>query len=435
MAAEPVQSVLAGMVLIGVVVLVAVRPRGLDVAWFSGVGALVVLVLGVLPVRALGAIFADTWDAAATLIALFILSETLESNGFFKWAALWLARAARGSGWRLYLLVLFLTTGVTALLANDGSVLILTPIYVALLKAIYPDQHTRLPFLFAAGFFADAMSGLLLPSNLTNIILADANGLRFAQVAQWMLLPTACVFVAAGGAFALRFRHALRVPYATEALAPPPAAIRDGAAFVAGWIALVGLIIGYIVGGERHLPVSLIAGSAALAMLALAHLRRLRSAGAVLRAAPWSILLYALGMFVVITAAYQTHDLAPLTHALREHVSSAAGTGGGIFAGGLLALLAAAANNLPATLVGVLALRESGQISRIAIYAIMLGVDIGPKLTPFGSLATLLWLGILGKNDVPISWGTFMRENWWVTVLALLAAGGGLLVTSALLTG
>ena len=422
----------AGVVLVGVLALVVVRPRGLAVSWPAGIGALTVIALGVLSVAALGAIVGDTWDAAATLIALFVLSEALDANGFFTWAALHLARVARGSGWRLYAMVLLLTTGVTALLANDGAVLMLTPIFATLLTKIYPDDRLRLPYIFAAGFFADAMSALFVPSNLTNIILADANHLSFAQVAGWMWLPMVAVFVVAGGAFALRFRGRLRASYAMDALGEPADALRDRFTFWAGWVALGGLIVGYIVGGELHLPISIIAGSAALALLVIVHLRQLRPASEVLRAAPWSILIYALGMFVVITAAFQTHLLHFLTEPLRMQVAPAAGASGALISGALLALLSAATNNLPATLVGVLALRSAHAVAPMAIYAIILGVDIGPKLTPFGSLATLLWLGILERNGIHISWGAYLRENWWVALLALGAAFAGLLASAAL---
>lgn len=425
------EAILAGGVLLAVLALVVARPCGLDVAWPAGIGALVVLAFGLLSPAALGTIFGDVWDAAATLIALFLLSEALASNGFFEWAALHLARLARGSGPRLYVLVLLLTTGVTALLANDGAVLMLTPIFVVLLGKIHPEERLRLPYLFAAGFFADALSILFLPSNLTNIILADATHLSFARSAAWMFLPAVAVFCAAGAAFAVRFRGELRAPYALAALGDPAAAIRDRVVFWAGWATLGGLVVGYIIGGERHLPVSLVAGTGALAMLTLVGLRRLRSVRRVVAAAPWSILVYALGMFVVITAAFDAHALASLTHPLRLAVAPA--TGNPVVAGGLLALLAALANNLPATLVGVLALRTAHAVGHTAIYALMLGVDIGAKLTPFGSLATLLWLGILRRHGIVISWGRYLRENWWVTLLALAAAFAGLLAASALL--
>lgn len=423
--------VAAAIVLVAVLVLVVARPRGLHVAWAAGGGAALALALGLLSLPTLGAIFGATWDAAATLIALFILSEALDANGFFTWAALWLARLADGSGWRLYALALLLTTGVAALLANDGAVLMLTPIFAVLLTKIYPDARFRLPFLFAVGFFADAMSALFVPSNLTNIILADANHLAFLSVTAWMALPMLCVFAVAGGCFALRFRSSLRKPYDTRLLTDPRAAIHDPLVFWAGWAALGGLVLGYIIGGELRLPISLVAGTAALAMLALTHARRLRSAPVMLGAAPWSILIYALGMFVVITAAFNAHALDFIIQPVRASAMGAGDTGV-LTAGSILALLSASVNNLPATLIGTLTLHTTIHPAHIAIYAMLLGVDIGPKLTPFGSLATLLWLGILQRHGIRISWGGYLRENWWVALLALAAAFAGLLVMGAL---
>src|SRR5579871_134436 len=428
-----VHMLLAGVVLLAVLALVVLRPRGLAVAWPAGIGAVVVLLLGLLSLPALVTIFRDTWDAAATLIALFLLSEALDSNGFSTWAALHLARAARGSGWRLYAAMLLLTTGVTALLANDGAVLMLTPIFAVLLTRIYTKEQLRLPFVFAAGFFADAMSGLFVPSNLTNIILAGATHLPFAQVALWMALPTLCAFLMGSTAFALRFRRQLCVSYEAGVVESPETAIRDWPVFWAGIGALGFLVVGYIIGGELRLPVSLVAGTAALAMLALVRVCGLRPVGEMLRAAPWSILIYALGMFVVITAAYDAHLLRFVTEPLRANVMPQAGPRGALVAGSITALLAAAVNNLPATLIGVLALRSASHISAMAIYAIMLGVDIGPKLTPFGSLATLLWMGILERHGIHISWRRYLRENWWVTLLVLGAAFAGLLAANVLL--
>jgi arsenical pump membrane protein len=427
------QAVVAAVILVATLALVVIRPRKLNVAWFAGGGALLALALGLLSARALLTIGQDTWDAAATLIALFILSESLDANGFFDWAALRMARVADGSGVRLYALALLLTAATAALLANDGAALMLTPIFARLLTTIYPQRRQQLPYLFAMGFLADAMSALFVPSNLTNIILADANGLSFARAALWMAPPMVAVFVVAGGAFALRFRRRLGKPYNVLALDAPASAVRDRLLFRAGWVALGGLIAGYIVGGELGLPVSLIAGAAALAMLALTQARGVRSAGASLRAAPWSVLIYAIGMFVVITAAYGARTLNFLTAPLTRLVSAPAGAGSAVAAGTLLGLLAAAVNNLPASLIGVLTLRSAARASHIAIYAIMLGVDIGPKLTPFGSLATLLWLGILERNGIHISWGHFVRENWWVTLLALAAAFGALALVSLVL--
>ena len=426
-------TVIAALLLIAVLVLIIVRPRNLNVAWPASTGALLAIVAGLVPLPTLNTIFHDTWDACATLIALFLLSEALDSNGFFSWSALHLARFAGGSGRKLYILVLLLTIGTTTLLANDGAVLILTPIFARLLVKIYPKEALWLPFVFAAGFLADAASGIFVPSNLTNIIVADANGLNFTTFAQWMVFPTLCAALAAGLCFGLRFRASLGSGYDMSVLEEPASALRDRPVFWTSWGALLVLVIGYIVGGQLRLPISLIAGPVALCMVVLVQVRRIRPATAILRAAPWHILFYALGMFVIITAVYDAHVLAFLTIPLRTFVVRGVGASGWIKAGGILALLSACTNNLPATLIGVLVLKSTSHPSVHAIYASILGVDIGPKLTPFGSLATLLWLGILARNGIHISWRKYLSENWWVTLLALAASFAGLLLMSLLL--
>jgi len=83
----------------------------------------------------------------------------------------------------------------------------------------------------------------------------------------------------------------------------------------------------------------------------------------------------------------------------------------------------------------VFALGGGGHGARTATYALILGVDIGPKLTPFGSLATLLWLRILAQHDIRVSWGQYIRENWWVTLLVVGVSLALLGLSQALLGG
>jgi len=142
-------------------------------------------------------------------------------------------------------------------------------------------------------------------------------------------------------------------------------------------------------------------------------------------------------MFVVISAAFSTGTLAFLTTPLHALIAESHGTNitsgsikGTLFIEGMLALLSAASNNLPATLMGVLVLHTVEKPGLLAIYAMTLGVDIGPKLTPYGSLATLLWFGILARHNVRISWSQYVRENWWITLITLIAALSGLLIVS-----
>lgn len=420
--------VTAGLILLAVLFCVIWRPRNISVAWPASIGAICVIVFGLVQPSVLVSIWNDTWDASATLIALFLLSEALESNKFFDWAALHLARFARGSGWLLYMLILFLTTATTALLANDGAILILTPIFARLLVRIYDKATLQwLPYVLAAGFFADATSALFIPSNLTNIIIASANQLNFLQFAGWMVLPTVCAALAAGICFGWRFRTTLRANYDVTILEVPAHVLRDRVIFWASWLALLVLVAGYSIGGQFHLPVSVIAGPVALGMTLLVRLRRINTLREIILAAPWSILFYALGMFVVITAAFYTGVLTPLITPLLFLMKQGDPVLVVLGAGSIPALFAALANNLPATLVGVLTLRSLENPPILAIYALTLGVNIGPKLTPYGSLATLLWLAILTRNGIHISWRQYIRENWWVTIISLSASLAGLL--------
>ncbi|MBV9688093.1 MAG: hypothetical protein JO202_00110 [Ktedonobacteraceae bacterium] len=432
MGLQTVHMGIASSLLVAVLACIVLRPRGLNVAWPASVAALIAIALGLLPLTTLRTILNDTWDASATLIALFLLSEALDAHGFFTWAALYLARSARGSGWLLYILILVLTLATTGLLANDGAVLILIPIFATLLVKIYKAEAFRLPFLFAAGFLADAASTLFVPSNLTNIIIADANRLNFTAFAQWMALPTLFAAATASCCFGVRFHRLLGKKYDTQVLEQPHAALQDRLLFWVSWGALLLLVIGYIIGSQFHLPISYIAGPIALSMVLLVQVRQIRSVRSLLLAAPWSILFYALAMFVVITAAYYAHVLSFLTVPLRAFVAPSADVAGAILSGSILALLSAAANNLPATLIGVLVLHMVPHPNLLAIYAMILGVDVGPKFTPFGSLATLLWLDILRRNGIRISWLRYFYENWWITLVTLGMSFVGLVVSYAL---
>ncbi len=428
------QSGLAAFLLLAVLLCVVIRPWGLPVVWPAAIGALLALVTGLVPFNGLVTIFLDTWDASLTLIALCLLSEALNSNGFFSWAALYVARLAQGSGLKLYILFVFLTVVTTALLANDGAVLILTPIVATLLVKIYRKETTWLPFIFAVGFLADATSTLLIPSNLTNIILANAVDLRFLHFAIWMILPTFLAALIAGLCFAFRFRSSLRERYNVQALEQPASAVLDRVTFWVSRIALFLLVGGYIVGGQLNVPVALIAVPIALIMVLVVQYRSVSTVGAIFKAAPWDIVFYALGMFVVITVAYYAHVLTFVTNALFYFLQPASGFWGVVSAGGILALLSAGANNLPATLIGVLVLKAMTSFNHLGLYALVIGVDIGPKLTPYGSLATLLWLGILRQRGIHISWGGYLKEMWWVTLLTLGAAFGGLFLVGLLLS-
>jgi arsenical pump membrane protein len=489
-------NVVAGLVILGVVLVGVVwRPRiarlwpdGMPAFVPAGVGAIVAIVLGLVGLAMLTIIVGRVWDAAFTLIGLFMLAAALEANHFFEWAALHLAHAAHGSRWKLYVFLCLLTIVVTIFLGNDGAILGMTAIVAQLVKKAFPvkalpeeisaeevlpeevlagkglagkilagkilarktvpekivarktlsgkivpeNPLVWLPYIFATGFLADAFSGFLVPDNLTNIIVASTYHLPFLLFLVQMSLPMVLAAIVAISFFALRFRHVLLERdafYNVELLEKPGDMLEDTLIFRVSWIGLFILIAGHLViGGVFHQPVSFVVVPIALFILGFVHFRELRTADKILLEAPWSVLIYALGMFVVITAAMTPSvinaflGIGPL-HSLILGQKTLSG----VFAtGGLMAFLSAVTNNLPATLAGVLLLGTVQHPHMLAIYSVILGVDIGPKLTPYGSLATLLWLSILKREGITISWGQCFKENWWIAVLALAAALIGL---------
>jgi arsenical pump membrane protein len=170
------------------------------------------------------------------------------------------------------------------------------------------------------------------------------------------------------------------------------------------------------------IPISAIASLGTLALLAIAARGRVISTGKVLREAPWQVVLFSLGMYLVVYGlrnAGLTDALAGLLDRAAEH-----GVWGAAFGTGVLtAFLSSVMNNMPTVLVGALSIDAStatGVVKDAMVYANVIGSDLGPKITPIGSLATLLWLHVLQRKGITIGWGTYFRTGIVLTIPVLL---------------
>lgn len=411
------------------------RPRGLNIAIPVVIGAVFAIAFGLVSANDLLFIFEATWDAALTLIALMIISASLDSNGFFNWGARRLLIKARGSSRRAFFFVVALTVLVAAVLTNDGAVLILVPIFCKMFGELGFEEKEILPYLFAAGFLADAASTPLVASNLTNIIIADAFRLDPAHFAATMLLPTLIIAASASLILLLQFRNRLPDHYDPAQVPPPGAAVRDWQAFKIGWAVLGLLPVACLFCGLLKIPVSLIAGVSALILLLHGKVRSVLNEAKIIKEAPWYILIYAGGMFVIMVGLHNSGLTGPILRLLNPASSSTAIHVFG--AGSISGIVSAVVNNLPASLIGILALKggalaSAPAVSNPAVYALVIGVDVGPKLTPIGSLATLLWLDLLAKSGIKVKWVQYLKESWLVTIVVLLLALAGLLVVTVL---
>lgn len=413
---------LAAAVFLFTLVLVIWQPRGLGVGWSASAGALVALALGVVSLHDIPSVWAIVWNATATFIAVIVISLLLDEAGFFAWAALHVARWAGGSGRRLFAFCVLLGAAVSALFANDGAALILTPIVISMLLALRFPPAATLAFVMAAGFIADTASLPLVVSNLVNIVSADYFGLGFAEYAAVMVPVNLASVAATLLVLYLFFRRDLPQRYAVDQLQAPREAIRDPATFAVGAWMLLALLLGLFALEPLGIPISAVAALCAAVLFAVAARGQVISTRRVLREAPWQVVVFSLGMYLVVYGLKN----AGLTDFLTRVLDGLAGQGvwaAALGTGLLSALLSSVMNNMPSVLVGALAIQDGaaeGVVREAMVYANVIGCDLGPKITPIGSLATLLWLHVLARKGIRITWGYYFRVGILLTLPVLL---------------
>ena len=412
---------LAGSIFLLTLVLVIWQPRGLSIGWSASIGAVLALGTGVIHIADIPVVWNIVWNATAAFIAVIIISLLLDESGFFEWAALHVSRWGNGRGRLLFTWIVLLGAAVAALFANDGAALILTPIVIAMLLALGFSQGTTLAFVMAAGFIADTASLPLIVSNLVNIVSADFFGLGFTQYASVMIPVDAAAIAATLIMLHLFFRRDIPATYDVSLLKTPASAIKDPATFRAGWIVLLLLLVGFFVLEPLGIPVSAIAAAGAAVLFVVAKRGHAINTGKVLRGAPWQIVIFSLGMYLVVYGlrnAGLTEYLSGVLNLLADKGLWAATFGTGF----LTAFLSSVMNNMPTVLIGALSIDGStatGVVKEAMIYANVIGCDLGPKITPIGSLATLLWLHVLAQKNIKITWGYYFRTGIVMTVPVL----------------
>ncbi|EBF7566715.1 arsenic transporter [Salmonella enterica] len=412
---------LAGAIFLFTLVLVIWQPRGLGIGWSASLGAILALLTGVVHLGDIPVVWQIVWNATATFIAVIIISLLLDESGFFEWAALHVARWGNGRGRLLFTWIVLLGAMVAALFANDGAALILTPIVIAMLLALGFSRGATLAFIMAAGFIADTASLPLIVSNLVNIVSVDFFKLGFSEYAAVMVPVNLAAIAATLVMLHLFFRKDIPAVYDVSLLKEPKDAIRDVNTFKTGWLVLVLLLVGFFGLEPLGVPVSLVAAAGALLLFAVAKKGHAINTGKVLRGAPWQIVIFSLGMYLVVYGlrnAGLTHYLSSLLNQLAEQGLWAATLGTGF----LTAFLSSVMNNMPTVLVGALSIDGStatGVIKEAMIYANVIGSDLGPKITPIGSLATLLWLHVLSQKNIKITWGYYFRVGIVMTIPVL----------------
>ncbi|EMA3642972.1 arsenic transporter [Providencia stuartii] len=426
---------IAALIFVLTITFVIWQPKGLGIGWSATVGAVLALIFGVISFQDIPIVWNIVWNATATFVAVIIISLLLDESGFFEWAALHVAKWGGGKGRLLFSYIVLLGATVAALFANDGAALILTPIVIAMLLALGFNKGTTLAFVMAAGFIADTASLPLIVSNLVNIVSADFFNIGFTEYASIMVPVDIAAIIATLVMLHCFFRKDIPKQYDMTKLSEPALAIKDMTTFKAGWLVLVLLLIGFFVLEPLGIPVSAIAAIGALILWVIAARGHTINTKKVLRGAPWQIVIFSLGMYLVV---YGLRN-AGLTDYLSETLNYLADKGlwvATLGTGFITAFLSSIMNNMPTVLIGALSIEgseASGVIQQAMVYANVIGADLGPKITPIGSLATLLWLHVLSQKNMTITWGYYFKTGIIMTIPVLIVTLVALVLRLSLL--
>lgn len=396
---------------------VIIQPRGLQIGTSAIIGAGVALLLGVVSFADVLVVTSIVWDATLAFIGIIILSLVLDEIGFFEWCAIWMAKFSKGNGHLMFVYSLLLGSIISAFFANDGAVLILTPILLAKMRILKLEPKTIVAFLLAGGFISDSASLPFIFSNLTNIVTANYFHIGFAKYLSTMLTPYVVSTFVSVAILWLFLRKDIPSHVNVELLHNPDDVLKSKPLFYLSWFFIAALMGSYFVGELYHVPISFIALGGALLFLAIATYFKAAKPWMTIKTAPWQVVWFSIGLYIVVYGlknAGLTEYLSHILNALNAQGNTIAIVGTGFIA----AILSALMNNMPSVMIMDIALHDIPN-SALA-YANIIGCNLGPKMTPFGSLATLLWLHVMAKKGVKISFWEYSKFGLIVTPPILL---------------
>jgi len=417
---------LAIVVFLLTLIFVIWQPKGLQIGTTAVVGAIVALVVGVVNFTDVLSVIDIVWDATLSFIGIIILSMILDEIGFFEYAAIKMAKLSGGNGHKMFVYILLLGAIVAAFFANDGAALILTPILLAKMKYLKMKPLAIFAFLMAGGFIGDSASNPLVISNLTNIVTVGYFNIGFIEYAKNMFLPNLLAIFASIVVLWIYFRK--DIPFSIDVSTLPEASsvIKNQTMFKISWFFLAFLMLGYFVGDIYKLPISVFALGGSLVFFAIARYYKSIKPKKIIQEAPWQVVWFSIGLYVVVYGlknAGLTNVIASWILELNNYGDTIAVIGTGF----LSAIVSSVMNNMPTIMIMDIAIDQVGYVGNEAlVYANILGSNLGPKMTPIGSLATLLWLHVLAQKGVKITWGEYMKIGLVITPPVLFVALLGL---------
>lgn len=420
---------LAFFIFLSTLILLFWRPWNFPIWVFSSLGAFFVFVFQLVDFKDAYFVFSLVWDSSLTLLGLIILSFSLEALGFFDFIASKILHFSKEkneekiyiSTKKLMFFLLIFVFFLSAFFANDGAILIITPIIIALFSTLKDCKNYAFilsSFLLSLSFLCDASSNALVISNLTNIITANYFKIEFLEFAKNMFLPNLSVLLSTIAVVFLLYIRVLPKRLEFKRIKKEQISLK---LFFLCAVFLFLFVSSFFIGEIFDIKISffalLWAGIFWLIVLKIQGKKSLK----ILFDAPYGVLLFSFGLYMVVFAL---HKIGVSEILVKSYAFLMQENKTGIFGIALLSAFGSSVfNNLPMVLIGDLALKEyfeNFSFEPLMIYAHLLGVNIGPKLTPIGSLATLLWLGVLAKKGIEISFWQYCKFGFLITLPVLI---------------
>ncbi|MBB5322963.1 arsenical pump membrane protein [Anoxybacillus tepidamans] len=401
------------------------RPKGINEAIPATIGAVMVIVGGAVNISNLIDISTKVSGAAITIISTLVMALVLESIGFFHWIATILANRANGSGIRLFWYTNALCFLMTIFFNNDGSIMITTPILLLLLNSFQLKKHEKLPYLMSGALIATASSAPIGVSNMVNLISLKMINMNLYLQTAMMFVPSMFGLFFLLGMLFLVFHNEIpktlppmTVPITPRSFFHHPLKNRSVHDYMKVSEKKMKLILLFVlivrislfVASYMHIPVEIVALAGSFMLLGWRWYALKMKPYDLLVKAPWHILVFAFGMYVIIYGLNHIGFGYYLVQLLQPHVANLFQST--FIIGSTLSILSNVFNNHPALMIGTLTLTEMNiepDILKVAYLAMIIGSDIGSLLLPTGTLATLLWMHILKKYHYHILWSTYIK--------------------------
>jgi len=396
--------------------LIIIEPKNIHIGTSAIIGAFLAISLGVVNLNDAIEVINLTSDAVLTFLGVVILSIIFEEIGFFAYLSIKMAKIS-SNGYIFFINSMILSAFVAAFFATDGVILILTPLLLTNLRLLKLNKKAIFAFLFAECFISGSGSLLFHFSNLTNIITANYFHIGFIKYLFDMIIPDIVSVITSIIVLFLVFKKDIPKKIDLTILPKADKFIKNKTLFIFSWIFLIILLSGYFIGDIFKFPTSIFSLGGAIIFFIITSFYKVVDLKHIIKLTPWQIIWFSIGLFIVVYGL-KNEGLTDYLHLILKELNEKNSFLAVISTGFISSFLSSIMNNLPTAMIMDISLNHINNLQMI--YANIIGTNIGAKITPFGTLSTLLWIHMLKQKNIKIHFKDYFKYAMIVSIVTLI---------------